>query len=103
MTKSGEVRWVLVTGATGGIGRAICASLADANFRVIEASRSCSDGPLGSRGSNPSLRIDLEDEDSIASAVAGVTAIVGEAGLYGLVHNAGVAIPAPFELQPFRQ
>ena len=46
------------------------------------------------------LIIDVTDEATIATAAAAVTAIVGKRGLAGLVNNAGIAKPAPIELQP---
>jgi NAD(P)-dependent dehydrogenase (short-subunit alcohol dehydrogenase family) len=42
--------------------------------------------------------VDVTDEASIAAAAHSVAQAVGEAGLAGLVNNAGVGVPGPIEL-----
>ncbi|GGZ87363.1 short-chain dehydrogenase [Streptomyces echinoruber] len=44
--------------------------------------------------------IDVTDEKSIRAAVHEVTELTGEAGLWGLVNNAGIAVTAPLECVP---
>jgi NAD(P)-dependent dehydrogenase (short-subunit alcohol dehydrogenase family) len=44
--------------------------------------------------------LDVTDRDSIAAAVQTVAKAVGEAGLAGLVNNAGIAVGGPIELVP---
>ena len=44
--------------------------------------------------------IDVTDEATISAAAATVADAVGDRGLAGLVNNAGIAKPAPIELQP---
>jgi NAD(P)-dependent dehydrogenase (short-subunit alcohol dehydrogenase family) len=46
------------------------------------------------------VRLDVTDAASIASAVALVCDAVGDAGLAGLVNNAGIAVPGPLEILP---
>jgi NAD(P)-dependent dehydrogenase (short-subunit alcohol dehydrogenase family) len=46
------------------------------------------------------LRLDVTDRDSIATAVRTVSEAVGDAGLAGLINNAGIAIPGPIETVP---
>lgn len=46
------------------------------------------------------LRLDVTDLDSIVTAVRTVSEAVGEAGLAGLVNNAGIAVPGPIETVP---
>ena len=41
--------------------------------------------------------MDVTDEASIAAATNTVAQAVGEAGLAGLVNNAGVGVPGPIE------
>src|SRR4051812_40937224 len=67
-------RRVLVTGATGGIGRAIAEAFSSAGASVAGTSRS------------GAIAMDLEDEASIAAAVADATSALG--GLDTVVVNA---------------
>jgi NAD(P)-dependent dehydrogenase (short-subunit alcohol dehydrogenase family) len=80
----------LVTGAAGGIGRAIAAVLAANGARVaygdlnLEAARECAQaGPHGF-----AVRMDVTDEASVAAAVGDVLAKEGRLDI--LVNNAGV-------------
>lgn len=47
--------------------------------------------------------IDVTDEKSVQAAVHEVTELIGEAGLWGLVNNAGIAVTAPLECVPAEQ
>lgn len=49
------------------------------------------------------ITLDVTDELSIARSVEVVQRIVGEAGLGGLVNNAGIAIGSPLEVIPLSQ
>jgi NAD(P)-dependent dehydrogenase (short-subunit alcohol dehydrogenase family) len=93
---------VVVTGASSGIGEACARRLAGLGFRVFAGVRKQADGERLQReipGVTP-LTIDVADADSIARAVQTVHEATGDAGLAGLVNNAGVAVPAPIEHQP---
>ncbi|HEX7292682.1 MAG TPA: SDR family NAD(P)-dependent oxidoreductase [Conexibacter sp.] len=93
---------VVVTGASSGIGEACARRLAGLGFHVFAGVRKAEDGERLQReiaGVTP-LTIDVVDADSIARAVQIVRDATGEAGLAGLVNNAGVAVPAPIEHQP---
>ena len=46
------------------------------------------------------LRLDVTDAAQIAAAAETVAQSVGEAGLAGLVNNAGIVVPGPLELVP---
>jgi len=93
---------VVVTGASSGIGEACARRLAGLGFHVFAGVRKQEDGERLQReigGVNP-LMIDVVDADSIARAAEIVRESIGDAGLAGLVNNAGVAVPAPIEHQP---
>ena len=93
---------VLVTGASTGIGRACVLSLDAMGFRVYAGVRKSEDGEsLGKASSRLTpVFFDVTDEQSIATAATEVSRVVGDAGLAGLVNNAGVAIPGPLEYLP---
>jgi NAD(P)-dependent dehydrogenase (short-subunit alcohol dehydrogenase family) len=91
---------VVVTGASTGIGRACALSLDALGFRVFAGVRKSGDGDslrrVGSARLTP-VFIDVTDERSIIAAAQKVSREAGDAGLVGLVNNAGVAIPGPLE------
>jgi NAD(P)-dependent dehydrogenase (short-subunit alcohol dehydrogenase family) len=97
------MRAVVITGASGGIGRACALRLARNGFRVFAGYRKEADAvSLADEvtGQLEMLPIDVTDADQIASASSAVTDAVGAGGLWGLVNNAGVAVPGPVESLP---
>jgi NAD(P)-dependent dehydrogenase (short-subunit alcohol dehydrogenase family) len=91
---------VVITGASSGIGRATALQLDRLGFRVFASVRSEPDGErLCAEGSDRlrPIRLDVTDEAAIASARDEVGRAVGEAGLAGLVNNAGVTFASPLE------
>jgi NAD(P)-dependent dehydrogenase (short-subunit alcohol dehydrogenase family) len=93
-------RAVVVTGASTGIGRATVVELVSAGFQVFGTVRREADAESLHR-QFPDLVtpviMDLLDEDSVRAAGA----VVNAAGpLFGLVNNAGAAIPSPLETMP---
>jgi NAD(P)-dependent dehydrogenase (short-subunit alcohol dehydrogenase family) len=97
---------VLVTGASTGIGCASALHLASLGFHVFAGVRRSVDArqieKLGSEscaagGGVCALTLDVTDRDSIAAAAATLRASVGDAGLAGLVNNAGVSVGGPVE------
>ncbi len=95
--------FVVITGTSTGIGAATALHLADEGFHVLAGVRRDVDGEAlqaQTSGKLTPLIIDVTDEATIATAATAVTAIVGKRGLTGLVNNAGIAKPAPIELQP---
>jgi NAD(P)-dependent dehydrogenase (short-subunit alcohol dehydrogenase family) len=98
-----EARSVLVTGASGGIGRASVRALLHQRFAVWaavrhETSRVALRAQFGDRVRT--VAFDLTDD----AAIARVADQVSAAGpLYGLVNNAGAALPGPLEYVPIEQ
>ena len=93
-------RAVVVTGASTGIGRATVLELVGAGFRVFGTVRREADAE-SLRQQFPELVtpliMDLLDEDSVRAAGE----VVNAAGpLFGLVNNAGAALPGPLEIIP---
>jgi NAD(P)-dependent dehydrogenase (short-subunit alcohol dehydrogenase family) len=94
---------VVITGASSGIGRA-CALMLDRNgFHVFAGVRSQADGDALRATASTSLtpvHIDVTDAASIRTMADEVKTAVGEAGLHGLVNNAGTTLPCPIEHLP---
>ena len=96
-------RAVVVTGASTGIGAACALHLDRGGFLVFAGVRKAQNGvALQQRGSNrlTSLLLDVTDADSIQKAKEFVAGKVGEAGLFGLINNAGIAVAGPLEAVP---
>lgn len=94
---------VLVTGASTGIGAACALGLDRLGFRVFAGVRRAADGAALQRQASPlftAVAIDVTDAASIAGAARTVAAVVGDAGLAGLVNNAGIVMPGPLEFLP---
>lgn len=93
----------LVTGASTGIGRATALHLDGKGWRVFAGVRREEDAAslreAGSERLVP-LMLDVTDAEQIAAAAERIGAEVGEAGLDGLVNNAGIAVPGPLETLP---
>lgn len=95
-------RSVLVTGASGGIGRATTALLAGAGWTVFAGVRREEDARaleplLGGRGRT--LSLDVTDEAGVAAALRSVGSRTG-GRLDALVNNAAVVVPGPLEVLP---
>jgi len=85
-----EDRVVLVTGAGGGIGRALCATFADQGARVVAADLRAPDVPAAL-----TVACDVTDEQSVDAAFAQAEAELGHVDV--LVLNAGIYWIKPFE------
>ena len=97
---------VVVTGASTGIGAACALDCASRGMRVFAGVRDVRAGEALAAKGGPSLipiMLDVTDEPSIARSVEVVREVVGEAGLGGLVNNAGIAIGNPLEIIPLAQ
>jgi len=94
---------VLVTGASTGIGRAAALHMDELGWRVFAGVRKEEDAEslreAGSERLSP-LILDVTEPEQIAAAAARVGEEVGEAGLDGLVNNAGIGVMGPLETVP---
>jgi len=104
----GEVRQVVITGASRGLGLASATHLYNHGWRVVAAMRSVDVGlerlraATGAAADDPRLvaiRLDLDDPASIAAAAKAIEEAVGAPD--ALVHNAGIAAAGSVEETPF--
>jgi NAD(P)-dependent dehydrogenase (short-subunit alcohol dehydrogenase family) len=91
---------VVITGSSTGIGRACALTLDRKGFRVFAGVRKDADGEALRAAASESLtpvHIDVTGSESINAMAELVAAQVGQAGLAGLVNNAGTTLPCPIE------
>jgi len=94
------VKSALITGASTGIGRASALRLHAEGWRVFAGVRREEDAASLRQAASERLvplMLDVTESEQIASAAERIGA---EAGLHGLVNNAGVAVPGPLEALP---
>jgi NAD(P)-dependent dehydrogenase (short-subunit alcohol dehydrogenase family) len=90
-------RTVIISGASTGIGQAIALDLDARGFRVFAGVRRDSDGDaLRAQASDrlTPLMLDVTDADSIEAAARSVESAAGDAGLHGVINNAGIGMGA---------
>jgi NAD(P)-dependent dehydrogenase (short-subunit alcohol dehydrogenase family) len=95
-------RNVFITGCSTGIGRACVLDLTRRGFTVLAGVRKTAHAQELEQacGSAQGVIIDVTDTGSIAAAAEKVRQIVGDAGLVGLINNAGVSVHGPVEHVP---
>jgi len=94
---------VLITGASTGIGHACALELDRRGWHVFAGVRQPEAAAAlrqAATGLLTPISLDVTESGSIAAAAAAITEAVGEAGLSGLVNNAGIGISGPLELLP---
>lgn len=95
--------FVVVTGASTGIGRACALELDRKGWRVFAGVRRSADADtlrtLASDRLTP-IELDVTNEEQVDAAFARIDDEVGARGLRGLVNNAGVALGGPLEYLP---
>ncbi len=95
--------YVVVTGASKGIGRATALYLDQQGFNVFAGVRNAVDGQALQKEASSRLQpilIDVTNTEQIKRAAEDVAQAVGGQGLAGLVNNAGIAVGAPLEFIP---
>jgi NAD(P)-dependent dehydrogenase (short-subunit alcohol dehydrogenase family) len=93
---------VVITGASTGIGAASAVELGRRGFRVFAGVRKYTDGER-LKDQSPDivpLPLDVTDSCQIAIAAETVGRAVQQAGLAGLVNNAGIVVAGPLEILP---
>lgn len=93
----------MITGASTGIGAACALHLDRLGWRVFAGVRRQADADTLKAQSSPRLTpisLDVTDTVSISTAASAVAGAVGQAGLAGLVNNAGIVVPGPIEFLP---
>jgi NAD(P)-dependent dehydrogenase (short-subunit alcohol dehydrogenase family) len=97
------MRSVLITGASTGIGRATALRMDSIGWQVFAGVRRDEDAEAlrqaGSERLVP-LRLEITDRRQIAEARQRIADLVGDAGLDGLVNNAGIIVVGPVETLP---
>jgi NAD(P)-dependent dehydrogenase (short-subunit alcohol dehydrogenase family) len=102
-----ELRTVVITGASRGLGLASAAYLYKQGWRVVAAMRSVEAGlerlraETGATVSDPRLlgvKLDLDSDESITAAARAIEGAVGAPHV--VVHNAGIAAAGMFEDTP---
>ena len=88
-------RFVLVTGASTGIGKSACLALAKQGYDVLAGVRSMQDADMlkssGSMSIHP-LIMDLTNEESLVNAKAEAEKLIGQNPFVAIFNNAGVVI-----------
>jgi NAD(P)-dependent dehydrogenase (short-subunit alcohol dehydrogenase family) len=101
-SRNNNTRSVVITGASGGIGRALVSHLGDKGWRIFAGVRSLETwhALAADRPGVTAIELDVTDERSIAHAADQVAAELRGAGLDGLINNAGLSVDGPLELIP---
>lgn len=97
---------VVITGASTGIGEACALRMDRHGWKVFAGVRKEADGEKLKTEASDTLTpiiIDVTDQPTINAAAEAVRAAVGDAGLDGLVNNAGVGYGGPLEFMDIEE
>ena len=98
MAKGSLDRAVVVTGASTGIGRAAVASAVREGAHAFASVRKPADAESLTQEFGEAvtpLLFDVADEPAVRACAAQVAQVLGTRKLFGLVNNAGIAVPGP--------
>lgn len=98
MTQGSLDRAVVITGASTGIGRAAVAKAVRQGAHVFASVRKQADADGLNKEFGDAvtpLLFDVSDEAAVRAGAAQAAAVLGERTLFGLVNNAGIAVPGP--------
>ena len=94
---------ILVTGSSSGIGYHTALDLDKRGFHVFAGVRKVADAERLQAEASPRLTpviMDVTQPEQIEQAIAQIAETVGDAGLFGLINNAGIAVMSPWEFFP---
>ena len=92
----GEIRSVLITGCSSGIGLACAKLLATRGWRVVASARQAEDVERLRTVGHTAVQLNVADPESIGTALDETLTLTG-GRLDALVNNAGIAIPGAVE------
>lgn len=95
-TLKNEIKWVVVTGASSGIGREIALSLQQYGYRVIATARRKKDLIALQRMGLTAVMLELSDETAVSIAAADILQQCGGT-LFALINNAAYGQPGAVE------
>jgi NAD(P)-dependent dehydrogenase (short-subunit alcohol dehydrogenase family) len=99
-------KWVLITGASSGIGLACADDLVKRGWQVVAGVRKDADRDRLLAPGHPNLRcvlLDVTNAAHIAAVADQLSQWTGARGLQGLVNNAGIVVSGPLELVSVEQ
>jgi NAD(P)-dependent dehydrogenase (short-subunit alcohol dehydrogenase family) len=91
---------IVITGCSVGVGEAAVRRMAKSGWRVFAAVRTAADAARLEKeveGDVSAILCDVRDRDQVFAMADAVAAAIGDAGLDGLVCNAGVGASGPIE------
>ena len=94
---------ILVTGTSTGIGRSAALELSRRGYRVyagVRRTRDAEDLLAAAEGKLTPVMLDVTRPEQIAEVARLIEGESGEAGLHGLVNNAGINVSGPLEFLP---
>ncbi len=93
---SNSKQWVVVTGASSGIGYDIALSLQQHGYQVIATARSTTDLAMLQKLGLVALPLELNDENNVTQAITQINQLCDQQ-LYGLINNAAYGQPGAVE------
>lgn len=91
-----EKKWIVVTGASSGIGKELALSLQQHGYTVLATVRSAKDHEALKKLGLATLTLELADEDSVANAIETIRQRCASQ-LYALINNAAYGQPGAVE------